>query len=555
VWAACGICCTWILAILLVNPLGEFPLNDDWAYALPVKELIEHGHLRFTDWQQMSLISQVGYGTLFCWPFGFSFTALRLSTLLLGLAGAIAFYAVLRRIGLNAFISFVLSQVLLANPVYFELSHTFMTDVPFTSVALLSLLLSYHALRTRRSLFLALGTLCALWAALDRQMGIFLLLGPLIASLLTYGLGRKWLLWGVLPFATVAISLFIYEYTVSRTIGLPALYADARDSVYCGLDDLAHLRMAAIGKTLKILNFSGLYLGLFLLPFVLLVAEQVASALPAASRRMAIVLSLLIAVSQFAACVVTEEFLPWKNILVDFGLGPIRQALHGHTEPNAPRWVWSAITAVASLSSGMLLSMLILGWRRSFPWPSRKLMTARRLVFLVFVVPGLAYLGILLIAKIFFDRYLLFLLLPFLVLALQAVPGGIYNRISARAMVYPLVLLVVFLSFSTAGTHDYLAWNRARWQAVQWLQDNAVCARDCDGGFEVNSYLDGQQNIGKIGVSAVFQRVDARYLIAVGPFPEYKTIQSFPCSSWLPFGIKEILLLERKGAPLAGSPS
>ncbi|MEH2041994.1 hypothetical protein [Nostoc sp.] len=75
---------TWILMTILVNPLGNFPLNDDWAYGQSVQSLVEKGNLKISPWSAANLLSQVFWGALFCLPFGFSFTALRFSTLTLG---------------------------------------------------------------------------------------------------------------------------------------------------------------------------------------------------------------------------------------------------------------------------------------------------------------------------------------------------------------------------------------------------------------------------------------------------------------------------------------
>ncbi len=546
--AVCGICAIWVLLIFLVNPVGEFPLNDDWAYALPVKELIEHGHLRFTDWQGMSLISQVVYGAICCRLFGFGFTILRLSTLLFGLAGIIWFYVVLRRVRVNPLVSFLLSLVLLGNPIYFELSYTFMTDVPFTAMAYLSLLLSYEAVRTENSRYLLLGTLCALFATLDRQVGIVLLIGPATAFLMRYGLGKKWLIQGLLPFASVVLGLIVYDRSLSWTIGIPKPYASSGSCLVYGLDDLAHLRVSGI---ISCIRTSTLYIGLFMLPFLLLVAKPIARAIPRSSRRVGVAGATLFAVSQLAVCVATANFPPWNNILADFGLGPMREVLHGYTEPNAPRWVWYTITAIASIGSGFTFSVLLLACRRSFPWPRWGVENARRLVFWVFAVPGIVYISIVGVQQNgFFDRYLLFLLLPLMVLGLQAVPPRAYNRISARSIVLAMVVLAVLVFFSTAGTHDYLEWNRARWQAVRWLrQDGGVAPSDFDGGFEVNSYLDGEQNICKQNVWPVFDRINPEYIISIRPLYGFRVVRVFSCSSWLPFGISEVIVLKRAGMP------
>ena len=75
----------WIAMAALVNPVGDFPLIDDWVYAFAVKSVLETGHFQFLPFSSSANVGpQVYWGALFCLPFGFSFTALRVSTLTLG---------------------------------------------------------------------------------------------------------------------------------------------------------------------------------------------------------------------------------------------------------------------------------------------------------------------------------------------------------------------------------------------------------------------------------------------------------------------------------------
>ena len=69
----------WVLAIVLVYPFGEFPINDDWSYADTVRRLVEHGEWRLNAWTSMTLATQVLWGWLFSQLMGFSFTTLRVS--------------------------------------------------------------------------------------------------------------------------------------------------------------------------------------------------------------------------------------------------------------------------------------------------------------------------------------------------------------------------------------------------------------------------------------------------------------------------------------------
>ena len=80
-----GIALLWCLSLLVVNSFGDFPLNDDWSFGLTVKHLVENGDFRPNGWFPMPFITNALWGSLFCIPFGFSFTALRISTITLSL--------------------------------------------------------------------------------------------------------------------------------------------------------------------------------------------------------------------------------------------------------------------------------------------------------------------------------------------------------------------------------------------------------------------------------------------------------------------------------------
>lgn len=86
----------WLLLSAAVHPLGDFLLNDDWSFGRPVAELVEEGRFELTGWMSMTFVVQLLWGALFCLPAGFSFTALRLSSLSAGLIGVLATYLVVR---------------------------------------------------------------------------------------------------------------------------------------------------------------------------------------------------------------------------------------------------------------------------------------------------------------------------------------------------------------------------------------------------------------------------------------------------------------------------
>ena len=96
----------WIAAAAIVNPLGDFPLNDDWSYGRTVRRMVEQGEYRPGGWTSMPLLTHALWGTLFCSAGGVSFTVLRFSTLALGLVGVVATYLLLVRLSGSRLLAF-----------------------------------------------------------------------------------------------------------------------------------------------------------------------------------------------------------------------------------------------------------------------------------------------------------------------------------------------------------------------------------------------------------------------------------------------------------------
>jgi hypothetical protein len=95
-----------------------------------------------------------------------------------------------------------------------------------------------------------------------------------------------------------------------------------------------------------------------------------------------------------------------------------------------------------------------------------------------------------------FDRYII-PLFPFFALLLVASGSLLLSRYpeDIRTARFPLArilsasILLVFGFLAVCGTHDYLAWNRARWLAVSDLIDkHSVAAGNIEGGFAVTGW-------------------------------------------------------------------
>src|SRR5688572_26393849 len=75
----------WCVSIGIVDPIGDFPLENDWAFGRSVDRLLETGDYRPLGWASMTLVTNVLWGAIFCLPTGFSFTTLRFSSLIASL--------------------------------------------------------------------------------------------------------------------------------------------------------------------------------------------------------------------------------------------------------------------------------------------------------------------------------------------------------------------------------------------------------------------------------------------------------------------------------------
>ncbi len=150
----------WILAIIFINPTGEFAINDDWAFARSVNNY-NNGDYKICDWLAMTAFSHVIWGSLWTKLFGFSFTILRISTLVLSFIGIITFNSILNEFKLNKSLKILGLTIFAFNPIYFHLSYSYMSDVPAIVYSLITFWSLLKYLKTKNKLYyiISLGSL------------------------------------------------------------------------------------------------------------------------------------------------------------------------------------------------------------------------------------------------------------------------------------------------------------------------------------------------------------------------------------------------------------
>jgi hypothetical protein len=561
----------YIVCALLVNPRGEFPLNDDWAYTRSAFRLASGQGLRIDEWSAPSLVGQALYGGLLVRLVGQHFIVLRLSTLLLSCGIAILLFSTLIRLGTGRGIAWVAVLAWIFNPIQFWLSFTFMTEIPFlffVAVGIWSFLqfsstFSYQALVACAAAF---G-----YAFLIRQTAI-LFIAVVFILLLAGGNGQTWRarIRRTAVFAAVAGS-FVAAYQVW------AIWSGgATPAVQRKFELLRFITPAQLNG-----NFFGIlfYLSFMLLPLWICLLpglyRLVRESRPARSVVVLCTWGAAAAYGQwwFGAHFARSPYLPAKafhsrmpfllNVLYDSGLGPVTldPTYYGApATPVHPGW-WLAVTFLTAAGVVTLGSILTLGFPRASTHGARPAFGNLMLFSLLSV---LAVIGFEVVFSHrqeggLFDRHILTAALPALLLAAGLQRNGrIESPIRATkdpgrhippGLPAALAAATLFAWFSVSATHDYMAWNRLRWQLGNDLLRQGVDPLSISGGFEFNAWhnYDTFRARGNIRKVYYWWYDDLKYLVTMEPQERYSVLRRLDYYSWLHRRDMPVYLLRRTG--------
>ena len=541
----------WAVMVILVNPLGDFPLNDDWAFGRAVQSVVEKGEFQLSDWGAMNLFSQVFWGALFCLPFGFSFTALRFSTLTLGLIGVIATYGLLREANSNPKNFPLVGALLVAiNPIYFGLSNTFMTDVPFFAFTTLSLYLLLRGLRSHSLLEVIIGILMACVALLVRQLGLAIFVAFGCAYIVKKGMNVQNFIKGFLP-TLLGLSLqILYQKWLHFTSRLPAMYGtQVKGVVEAFSRGVYHVIFYFSERTLVAL----ICLGLFIFPLIIILFSLNFKKLNSRQKSLIIFTLSTIFVVVMGIFVSNRKRMPLSgNIISDFGLGPLTLRdtyfLNYLSTPIVIKMFWLVITAIGVLGAALLLQCLFLAMMQTFyaykisevVGQSKNWLTTLIVSFIFIYFLPLGIQG-------FFDRYLI-ILLPLLMMLVSVSTTNISNwKVDSKVISIALIMMLLYGGFTIGATHDYLSWNRVRWQALHSLmQESQISPNQIDGGFEFNGWYLYDDFKYKQKPDKSWWWVDNDdYIISFGPITGYEEVKRYPFRKWLPFGKENIFVLHK----------
>jgi uncharacterized membrane protein len=530
VWGIWLVLVIWLVSVFIVQPLGNFPLNDDWSFGLAVKHLIANHDFRPTGWTAMPLLTNVLWGGLFCLPAGFSFTALRLSTLVAALLGMIGVYSLLKLSRPPEWLALMAALLLGFNPIFYPLSFTFMTDVLFLALLVFAAIFLQRNLKTGANSDLFLGTALVVVATLSRQLALAVPVAFAIAACLKSGFNRRQLWRAFFPITVGIIALIIFQQWMSATGRLSPMYRQTNGDLIKALTRPLH--------TLPLLahNFyvALLYLGLFLSPILFCVLISVWKAQKKRAQLL-FAMSLWILFLAFFCYRSRGFFMPLSgNILADSGIGPFTLFdtffLHINQPPQLPSAFWKIATFLSLFGAASFTTLLgLIIW--DLKLRPRALNDAQ--VTTVFhLLSATIYLAPLLLT-VFSDRYLI-PAIPFFIAAIVAAFPPL-PRLNLRVFAPVAAILAALMLFSVCSTRDYLAWNRARWTAANDLMaHDHVAPSEMDGGFEFNGFYLFDPAYKSEGKASWWWVQRDTYVLSFGPVPGYDIIKEYPYTHWLP---------------------
>ena len=510
--------------------------NDDWSFVQSYQALFEEGRLIATGWGQggPSLIFHLLWGGLFAGLFGYSMTVLRISVLFLGAVGTCGLLVFLNSLGLSRRKSLLGAMILAVNPLYLSLSFTYMTDVTFASLMILTMLsINIAGNSASKKVFLA-GLLLCLAAILTRQIGLALPLGLLAA---TFICGRQF------HMGRIQTTLFIVAVTIVPWLAWEMMLQGSGSTPVVNHEIVTGIWNQLLGKGPIEYGLSIctrflillLYVSFFLSPFwILYGGRYLRHRAVRKSLWVYIVLSVLLETG-IISHIIEPPVAFNRNIIIDFGIGPLLfkdtyiLGLSALTRIPPPLYY---LLIILSLPGALLilaesirfLHRLSDGGRNRKPeWPA---------VFLFF---SALFYGSTVCITGFHDRYLIplvILLLGWLAIELPGSTMGAKMPLLRSAVSFLLLLFLGF--FSITGTHDFVAARRAAHRAHCFLlSELKVDPCNVDGGFEFNGYhcrFRIKEN--KPGLSWWWVESE-EYLVSLNMLPGYGVVRSYPIKRWL----------------------
>lgn len=532
-----------LMLAVLVWPVGNFPTNDDWSYAQSVIWLLTEHRVRLSDWIAMNLLPQTLLGASWAYAFGFSFSGLRMVTELVALATSVALFGFFRVSGMERALAFMSTLCVVSLPWWQSLANSYMSDMYGMAFAISGSYFFVRQMKTPRMGYLIMGALLVALGVLQRQIVAVIPLAFLFGWFASgHPANRKNLLIGILPLVLTIICEMLYQGYLAHGPGIPA----AQLHLHSRLIEMALGLLSPDTKRLVCLFQNLLQMAGLLGMSTVIWAALNLNLFRGRRTRLALAGLALLAITSTLAIGWLPPYRE-NNMLDAAGIGPFTLGngmLRSETSIDRDKGLfWTMAGLIASVGMAFLAVLLSCTFRRvvkDWASPQRGV-----LVFLVAAVT--AYILPFAVTD-YFDRYLIFVvpfLLPWAVIVFGANDTSHFKSMNLASMAALLAIGIL----GAGASHDYFAWNRARWQAIAYAEDGfAAGPASIDGGFEFNGFynFEARKTLGSPQGKQWWWVIDDQFLVSFSPKAGYSEISRFPVKRWFVTTPPDIYLLRRK---------
>lgn len=542
-----------IVTAAIVPPTGDYPVVDDFFHARVVWETLAAGSYQPHPFIGSTFVLQALWGLPFAALFGENFVALRISTLVLAVAGmgAVAWGA--RGFGAPRWAALLAGATLWANPIFMHLSYSFMTDVPFFALIALSTAAYAMGFKADSARLIAVGTALGFAAFFVRQHGLGVVLAAWAAAIVSWVLYRDRLstpavLSLVLSSVTGCLIVYLYllVYPMSETQG-------------------TWLTRGGEWTTGQRLKWSSwyvvialLYMGLFALPLAAARIVQVVRGDERWSWTSWLGVAALAATLFAGSILLTRGMtrMPYAaDYLYDMGVGNITftgtsQEHENFSVVSVGKYWW--IPTMAALGAGALLLRQAL----HFVWPfgriAKEERPARRQGLFLLACLSAYIVGMLpFLPDAFNDRYML----PALAPALMFMARPLSRARGWWAKASGIAVLIALFFISLIMHQDYTALTKARWQAYDWLiEEQNADPLTIDGGYEYNGVYTMDEYVRRhdsktfwdMGVTG-YWLLHPEYAVDLVDRHGYEEIRRVPYFSWLGLETRAVRVFRKIG--------
>lgn len=505
----------YLMGVLLVNPLQNFPLNDDWVYALNVLNTIKSGHLSFSGLETAWGIPQVLMASLFNYsPDSFHISLRFFGIISVCLSVFLLYFLLIRLKGINSKLIPVLLTSFVLFPPFFITSLSFMTDNFFITLLLATLLCFESAFVKQKKSLLFLGCFFALIGILQRQLLILLIFPLCIFAFVQLIMNKKL---NTLSSKKISSNLFSYScFLVSfvllaffivinkwylKNYNGPASYQQFSGASFKTRFKLVHTALfffglVALPYSLSFqLNYKKLFtrfsaVGIFLLFIISFVRMHFDMHTPFSGN----VISIFGAFGENEILIGNRDIIlyPWLKWLILCAGFYVFLFLITEGYDYVSQLNWKMKSQMQQLCSQLLVKMK----DYEFGYLS--------ILFGFFYVAAIVYRGVM------FDRYILPAIPSVLIAIVLFFSRAIHNHKihlhtnhthanllyinNLTAFKKSMIALMLFFLFSVSITKDYFAWNIARWDLLNTFTQETNASRHIsldkiDGGYEWNGFI------------------------------------------------------------------